>query len=216
MGAFLSVILRGTSSAFAGIWGYVGVGVVSAVLVSSSVGYVVHRVDTAAYTELQLRDAKAVTAIAEQTTEAVTAEKNIEIAEAKASVQQAINEAAAQQKIVVHTKVVHDEIPVFITPAVNARTCIPVGLVRLLYASTASDSKDGATALGLSASEPDDACSSINAADLAGWIITNNSIAEQNAEQLNALEAAIVDKIDKYNNPSVPISEQLGPMPTTQ
>lgn len=216
MGALLSVILR---NVFSGVWGYVAVGSIAAILAASSVGVLVARMDQAKYEALQLKDANSATAIAEQTTAAVTAEKNIEIAEAKASVQQAVAEATAQQKIVVHTKVVHDEIPVFITPAVNSHTCIPVGLVRLLYASTSSNSEDGATALGLSASQPDDACSSINAADLASWVITNNSIAEQNAEQLNALEAAIIDKIDKYNNPasagSVPVPELPKSVPSS-
>lgn len=199
MVGLFSVILKGIGSAFSGIYSYVVIAALASVISAYTSGVVVHHFDLVSYQELELKDARAATAVAEQTTEAVTTEKNIEIADVRASTQKAIEEASAQQKIVVHEKVVHDEIPVFITPAVNARTCIPVGLVRLLYASTSGNSSDGEAALNLSASEPDDACSGINSADLADWVVANNSIAQQNAEQLNALEAAIVDKIDKYN-----------------
>lgn len=210
MGTIIKLVLGSLS----GVWGYVAIGVVSAVVASSGVGVLTHRVDVAKYEALELKDAKAATAIAEQTTEAVTAEKNIEIAEVSDVRDAAIAEAARQPVLVQRIRDVIIEVPTFITPAVNARTCIPNGFVELLNnAIREGNSEDGTATPTLASGQSNDSCTASDVSDLAEQIIGSIIVpASANAEQLNALELAITKQINDYNR--VPVSNPPESMPS--
>ncbi len=211
MEALIKLALGSLSS----VWGYVAIGAVSAVIAASSVGYITHQLDNDTYLALQLKDAKAATAIAEQTTEAVTAEKNIEIAEVSDVRDAAIAEAARQPVLVTRIRNVITTVPTFISPAVNTRTCIPNGFVELLNnAIRAGNSEDGTATPTLASGQSNDSCTASDVSDLAEQIIGSIIIpASANAEQLNALELAITKQINDYNMPvsSPPESMPSGP-----
>lgn len=108
----------------------------------------------------------------------------------------AVAEAAAQQKIVVHTKKVYEEVPIYVTPAQDARGCVTYGLVRVLDAAvTGRDPAD----LKLPAGKSDDACAPVAASDLARSVAGNYGTARQNAEQLDALIADITARVNLAN-----------------
>lgn len=214
MSTILKSVLGFGSSLFSGVWGYVIVGSVAAVVAAGSTGTLVYRYTTAAaaakYEALQLKDANAATAIAEQTTAAVSAVKDIEIKEAQLATEQATEEAAAQADLKQKVKVIHDEVPVFITPAVNAHTCLPNILVSLLNrAITAANSGEGDSATAEPAAvEPDDACSPITVSDFANGLIDGViRPAAQNAEQLNSLEQSITKLLNEANARSSPATD---------
>lgn len=185
-----------------GVWGYVTVGAVAAVIAAGGAVTLTHKIDTAAYEALQLKDAKAATAVAQAQAEAVAAEKDREIAAANDSISQAVAEARAQDALHVKTvtvtkeitRYVHD-IPAAVAPADSAPVrvaCIPNGLIRVLNAQIG----DGLSAIDpaqvtTTGSEPDDACAPVAASDFAAQLVANFALAQQNAEQLNALEAAV-------------------------
>lgn len=109
----------------------------------------------------------------------------------------AIHEAAAQDAEKEKTRVIVQKVPHYLVRSVPVGTpCVPWGLVRLHDAAALGLDPDKVVA---PAGQPDDECSGVSPADLASRIAANYGIARQNAEQLNALEADIRQRIDAAN-----------------
>lgn len=155
-------------------------------------GGLMHKFDDGRYQRLVAQDAKheaaAVTAAAKDA-KASQARQDAITAASTAT------EAVAQQRIVTHTLTLTKEITRYV-PQQIAVACVPVGVVRLL---------DGA-AIGVDpaqlpdpAAQPDDACSTVTTADLAAGVIANYGAARANAEQLNALEDDIRQRVAAAN-----------------
>lgn len=101
----------------------------------------------------------------------------------------ALREAAVQQKIATHTVTLTREIPVYVSPRIDSRTCIPYGLVRVLDAAVLGADP---AALSLPAGQSDDACAPVDASALAASIAANYGAARANAEQLGALQGWVL------------------------
>lgn len=138
--------------------------------------YVTHRVDVAKLQALELQYAQAETKAVEQA-------KAVQAAEDKVSLDAAVAEAAAQQKIVTVTQTITKEV---VRHVKDHSDCITYGLVRVLDAGVYGADPDS---LPLPAGKSDDACAPVTASSLATAILNNYGLARANAEQLNALEA---------------------------
>ena len=174
----MTQLLLRLAGAFSGVWGYAAAAALSAIVAGSATGWTVHRIDQAAYVTLQLADAEA-------KDDAMAALARTDQREARANLDAAVSEAAAQQKIVTETVTVSKEIPIHVPQSVP---CISYGLVRVLDdAATGSDTANAPAPAGQS----DDACAPLSwrafASELAGDYATGRA----NAEQLNALEADV-------------------------
>lgn len=128
---------------------------------------------------IQLGDARAK---AEAVSEAAAIQKQQD----DIALRDAVSEASAQQRIVTRTTTTVKEVPVYVTPAQDASSCVTYGLVRLHDAAALG--VDPGT-LPLPAGKLDSDCTALKASDLAAGIVSNYGVARQNAEQLNALIA---------------------------
>lgn len=97
----------------------------------------------------------------------------------------AVAEASAQERITTRTITRVQEVPRYVTQTVEHRIgCIPWGVVRVLdAAATHRDPADLVPAAG----QPDDACAPIAPAAFTAGLVGNYGVADQNAEQLDAL-----------------------------
>ena len=138
--------------------------------------YITHRVDEAKLVSLEVKYAQAQAA-------AVVQAKAVQAAEDTVSLNAAVAEAAAQQKIVTQTITVTKEVVRHVTDRV---ACVSVGLVRVLNAEVRGVSPD---AIPLPAGKSDGSCSGVTNSQLAVSILDNYGLARANAEQLSALEA---------------------------
>lgn len=193
MGSIISLF----TSALGGIWGYVAALGIGAVVAGAGVGWTVHKIDHDAYVSLQLADQKA-------ETKAITEAAQIVRAKDQVALDHAVTEATAQQKIVTVTNTITREIHDHVTAtqdqeaaAASHAGCVTYGFVRLLYAAERGLDPAG---LGLPAGQSDDACTAYGLSDLAAAIASDFGIARENAEQLNALEAAVTD-LNKAGQP---------------
>ena len=114
---------------------------------------------------------------------AVQQAKDTQAAQDKVSLDAAVAEAQAQQKIVTVTQTIIKKVVQHVQDHSN---CITYGLVRVLDAGIYGIDPD---TLPLPAGKSDDACAPVAASTLAERVISNYAIARGNAEQLNALEA---------------------------
>lgn len=197
----LATLLRTTSNVFGGVYGYIGVAVVTAILVGSASGVVVHRIDLAKYEALELKDAKAATQVA---VEQAKAEEEVAAKQHTIDTQatvEAVAEAQAQTKIVTKTVTITKEIPRIVTVQADRVSCIPNSVIRLLNAQIGDGlTPADASTLGTTPEQSDDACSSVVASDFTEQIIERIiKPAELNAEQLNALELSIIAEIKAAN-----------------
>ena len=101
----------------------------------------------------------------------------------------ALAEAAAQTKIVTQTVTITKEIPRYVTVHQDAIVCVPVGLARIMRASSAGADP---AAIELAPGQSDDACSDLTATEVAGWFSDFAGASRANSEQLTALEAWII------------------------
>lgn len=169
------------TSALGGVWGYAAAAVLSAAIVGSGVGYVVHRMDAATINEMKLADAKAEAAAYKQ---GLALQKNLDAA----TQLEAVAEATAQQQIVTQTVTVTKEIPRYVTVHQDAVVCVPYGFVRLLYSAERGLSP---AALGLPPGQSDDACTGLKLSDLAAGLTADYGASRANSEQLDALIASV-------------------------
>ena len=102
------------------------------------------------------------------------------------SLNSAVAEAAAQQKLADETSVIAREVHRHVASNVRNRVCIPYGLVRVLDAASLGADPDR---LSLPAGQSDDTCAPVAADALAANVAGNYAAARANAEQLSALEA---------------------------
>lgn len=154
-----------------------------AVISGASVGVIVHKMDKGALEAVQLAAAKAATAAVAKAG-AVTHTLDTQNGTA------AVAETKAQVQIVHDVETVTKEIPVYVTPAQDQRSpcAVTVGLVRVLYAS--AHGVDPAS-LDPAAGTTDDTCTAISVSDLAAALATDYGTGRADAEQLDALIAAV-------------------------
>lgn len=178
MFSWITGLFSGGSSIAATILVYVAVYAAG----GASGAWVMHKVDSAAYAALVEANTKAQLA-------AVQRAKDMQAETDKIALDAAVAEAKAQQQIVVQHDVITQEITKYVPVKVP---CLTYGIVRLLSAaSVGADPANVARAAGQS----DDACSPVSARALAANVIENYSIALQNAEQLDALEAWVTQTV---------------------
>ena len=182
MGSIISLV----TGTLGGIWGYIAAAVFAAALSGVGVGWTVHKVDVATIASMRLADANAAKA-------AIVAEAKTQKAQDDVDLSSAVAEAKAQQQIVTQTVTVSKEITKHVTDTVP---CIPFGLVRVLNdAATGSDTANAPAAAGQS----DDACSGISWRSFANDITDDYGAGRENAEQLNALEANVIELVQAAN-----------------
>jgi hypothetical protein len=162
-------------------------GIVALVLAAGS-GWVVHKVDAgtiaaakAETQQLRLDDAQALVA-------GMKAAAAKQAALDKITHDADVAEAAKQKQIVTRTVTLTKEVPVYVTAQQDASTCVSYGLIRVLVA--AARGVDPAT-LALPAGELNESCTGLPISAVAATLGEVYGVAEQNAEQLNALEDAI-------------------------
>lgn len=144
---------------------------------------VTHKVDAAAYLKLELGYQKAMG-------EAIAQTAAVQLAQDMISLDAAVAEAAAQQKIVTVTNVVTKEVVVHVP--INTKCAVSVGFVRVLNAIILGS---GPTDLSYAPGQPDDACAPIDPRALAGYVLTNYGAALGNAQQLTSLQKWVTDVI---------------------
>ena len=98
----------------------------------------------------------------------------------------AVAEAAAQQKLADEKSIIAKEVHRHVASNGNSRLCIPYGLVRVLDAASIGADPD---AFSLPAGQSDDSCAPVAADALAANVAANYAVARANAEQLSALQA---------------------------
>lgn len=108
------------SSLFGGVWGYVAAAAVAAV----AAGWLVHRVDDAAYKALQLADERAKYAAV---SDAISLTKSLDALSNVIG----LRGVQAQQNIVTRTIGLIQEVPIYVTPETDALFPLPCGFIRL-------------------------------------------------------------------------------------
>lgn len=156
----------------------IGAALLAAAVIAGFAFYGGVRFESGKLSDLKLGYAQAQTA-------AVQRAAGLQRAEDQKAEAAAVAEAKAQQKIVVHTLTVKQEI-VRHVPVIHA--CVPYGFVRVLN-DAALGRHDAAVAP--SASQSDDTCAPVSWDQVASDLTDDYGAGRQNAEQLNALEAAV-------------------------
>lgn len=155
---------------------------IAAVAIFSAV--VTHKVDQAALLKQQ-------TAWKDAEIKAVNLAKMLQGAEDKVSLDAAVAEATAQQKIVTVTNTIVREVPNHVPT--STKCPVTVGFVRVLNDTIFLGT--GTTGPTYAPGQPDDACASIDPRALASNIVSNYATAIANAEQLGALQKWIEDTL---------------------
>lgn len=164
------------SATFAGLQGLLIAAGAAAVISGTTVGVLVHKVDSSKMAAVELADARA-------TTKAVELAK-VDLAKRdKVTLDTAVKEADAQQKIVTRTVTLTKEVKTYVHE--KALPCIPLGFIRLLDAAALEADPD---TLPLPAGDNNDTCAALTAAALAEGVVSNYGTGQQNAEQLTAAQ----------------------------
>lgn len=129
-------------------------------------------------------------AAAKATADAVRLAKEAKDRQFAVDLAAAVAEAAAQAKIAGFREALRMRIGDYVTPAQDARVCVPYGLVRVLNAAVLQTDPG---ALQLAPGQSDDACSPVKASVLADAIVAWLSVARANAQQLTALQQWVID-----------------------
>lgn len=189
MGTLLKALLSSATGALGGFWGYAAAAGFAAVVAGTGAGWTVHAVDLGTINGMKAAQAQAV---ADASSAAFKEQRSIDARNWSA----AAAEVTAQGSIAQNTRTitkevtqyVHDYVPVPGPTQTVTVGCITYGFVRVLDAAVFG--VDPAS-LPLASGQSDDACTSIDAAALARAIVGNYGIARSNAEQLDALIAAV-------------------------
>lgn len=157
-------------------------GVIGAMAVSAVGGaFSMHKVDNAALLKVEdgYKDAQL---------KAVQAAKDAQKREDDVSLKAAVDEAAAQTKIVTVTETITREVPIHV-PA-KSSCAVTVGFVRVLNGAVFGN---GTADLSYAPGQSDGACAPLDARTLASSIVGNYATCSANAEQLTALQRWVGD-----------------------
>lgn len=163
-----------------GSWAILALGAVIAFGAASGAGaYVTHQVDLATLNALKLADAKA-------QIKAVKQAKDLQARQDKTAMDGAVSEAYAQGKLDGAAQSIPHEVIKHVT---DHMPCVTLGLVRVLNGYALGH---GAADESIAAGQPDDACSPVPWRSFASDIADDYVTGLKNAEQLNALEANVL------------------------
>lgn len=135
-------------------------------------------------------------AVAEVNVAAEHHARTVEVAQAKVSVRTSTAEANAQAKITAQGRATHEKVRYYVKAVPVDRACVPYGLLRVLDA--AGLGLDPAS-VQLPAGQSDDACAPLSPPDFAAALTDRFTDARANAEQLNALQEDLRQRIDAAN-----------------
>ncbi len=167
--------------------GLIGGVIISLLVGSIGTGYLVHHYDQADLLKVRLADASAL----QKATEKAAQIQEAQDADAEAA---AVKESGAQAVIQQHTVTITKEV---VTHVSDSSHCITYGFVRLLHdAATGDSSAEQPPPTGQS----DDSCAPVTWRQAASDIADDYGTARANAEQLNALEASVI-QIQKDSDP---------------
>jgi len=139
---------------------------------------VMHKVDQAKYNQLLLNYSQAQVKVVQQA-------KLEQAAQDQIALNSAVDEATAQQKIVVETQTVEKEVTKYVPDTTH---CITYGVLRVLDGSASGVDPDS---LSEPSGQPNDACAGVTPATLVVLIADNYATARANAKQLTDLQAFI-------------------------
>jgi len=177
-------LFSAATGALGGIQTYLIVGAVALVAGSAAGAYAGYRWEHGEVLKLQLADAKFAAT-------AVKAAQLVDGLQYRVDLKAATTEAYAQGALQARTVTLTKEIVRYVTPKQDASVCgLTVGLARVLRAAAAG--ADPAT-LALAPGQSDDDCSDVTPSQVAGWFTAYAGIAQQNAEQLTALQVWIAE-----------------------
>lgn len=144
---------------------------------------VTHKVDQAALLKVEAgyKDAQIA---------AVAQAKAAQAAEDKVSLDAAVAEATAQQRVVTVTQTITKEVPSHVP--LTSKCAITVGFVRVLNGIVLGT---GTADLSYAAGQPDGACAALDARGLAEYLASTLGSALSNAEQLTALQKWVTNTI---------------------
>lgn len=186
------------TGALGGIQTYLIVGAITAAISLGAGAYAGYRWEHGKLLELQLANAKF-------TTQQVQLKADGDTRQFKVALKAAVAEAHAQGKLEAKTVKVKERILIYVTKKQDASVCgLTVGLARILRAS-AEGSDPGA--LALASGQSDDDCSDVTPSEVAGWFASYAGISNQNAEQLNALEAETIANHEAQLNTIPPVGD---------
>lgn len=182
-------------------------GAVACALAAAGGAYGMHKFDDGRYQALVAADAKAQTA-------AVTAASAEQKRQDDINTKAALDESTAQTALLAAAIQRSKEIPIYVTPAqdklaANGPGCVTYGLVRLHDAAVLQ--VDPST-LQLPAGKSNDACSPIAPSALADTLSSNYGASNENAEQVNALEADEASRAPKPQAKSAGKGFHVGPI----
>jgi hypothetical protein len=149
-----------------------------AVILAVFTATITHKVDLAKYNQLLLNYSQAQVKVVQQA-------KLEQAAQDQIALNSAVDEATAQQKIVVQMQMVEKEVLIHVPDTIN---CITYGVLRVLDASARGVDPDS---VPLPPGELDGTCAGVTPSTLVTIIADNYAIARANAEQLTALQAFI-------------------------
>lgn len=158
------------------------VALASALLLLSVGAYGGYRFEHGEVLKLQLADQ-------ENLTKAIQAADVVSKHEADVAVAAAVRMASRQEQIITHTVTVTKEIPVYVHDQIRCPGPT-VGLARILRAAAAGADP---AALQLAPGQSDDDCSDVTPSEVAGWFTSYASAAQENTEQLTALQSWVLD-----------------------
>lgn len=170
-------------SALGGIQTYLIVGAVSIAVGLASGAYAGYRWELGDLDALKLADAQAVLKATQEASASRGRQDAVDLSAAVA-------EAQAQTKVIIQTQTLIRKVPIYVTLAQDSRGCVTVGFLRILRgAGTEADP----STLQLAPGQSDDDCSTLTLSALAGTISALYGVSLANSEQLNALNAWVVD-----------------------
>lgn len=171
------------------MWGWVIAFAATAAVAFGGGFKLAHDLDQGAYQALKASYAQAAASAAQGARQREEAQMALSQATGEA-------EAAQQAALTAKARVITREITHYVTTAQDAHGCVTWGMLRLHDAAALGVPAD---TLVPPAGQSDDACSPVKPSDFMAAITGNYAVAWANAEQLNALEADITQRVAVAN-----------------
>jgi len=179
-------------SLLGGVWGYVAAAGLAAIVAGGAAVWTTHAVDKGVYLPQVAAKQKQfddfVLASVEAEKAAVSAALAAQKKQADLAQQQAVVAAQARQKEEDARHKIYTEVDHYVS---DSSTCITFGLVRVLNAAAAG--VHDPSSLGIAPGQPDDACAGVAWRPFARDIADDYATARENADQLNRLEASVLE-----------------------